>query len=146
MGDASERVVAGLRSPFDPPTVAAAADEVGARWTAAPVVTALGGPAPEGRLDPGFEAWRRRCGTFGGEAIIGAVLRRAPWRLPGVVWGQLHVSEEMARFWAHTHGLTYRNRRQVLTHRVLRLLSGVGRLTPGGAVRQTPSEKQHRIS
>lgn len=42
-GDAAERVVAGLRRPFDPLTVVAAADEVGARWSVAPVVSALGG-------------------------------------------------------------------------------------------------------
>jgi len=53
------------------------------------------------------------------------VLRRAPWRLPRVIWGQLHVSDEMARFWAETHGLPYHNRRQVFAYRVRRLLNGM---------------------
>lgn len=118
---AAEQVVRVLRADLSAAEVVAAAGSIGARWTAAPVIAALGGPAPSGRPDPGFEAWRRRCGPYGGDVILGAVLRRAPWRLPSLVWGQLTVPEEMARFWASAHGVEYRSRGQVLGLRMLRL-------------------------
>lgn len=112
-----------------------AAESVGARWTAAPLLAELGAPPPAGRPEPGYERWRRRCGPFRGELIAAEVARRAPWRLPGVLWGQLNVSEEMARFWAESHGLRYRNRSQVLTARLVRL----GRSSARGVLRRRVS-------
>ncbi len=123
-GVVADQVASGVsRGVLTADQVVAAAEMVGARWTAAPLIEALGGRSTVGPPDRGFDEWRRRCGPHrGGAIILGAVARRAPWRLSQVVWGQLHVSEPMARFWAEAHGVRYRHRAQILLLRVLRLV------------------------
>lgn len=113
----------------DPADVAAAAESVGARHTADPLITALGGPAPSSPPPPGLEQWLRRGARNSGRRLIVDLLVRAPWQIPRVVWGQLTIDPDTARFWAEAHRVPYRNRWQVLGLRVRRLFR---RYAPSG--------------
>ncbi len=105
----------------DSAAVAAAAESVGASHTATPLIIALGGAAPNGPPPPGLEQWLRRGARNTGRDLVVDLLVRSPWQIPRVVWGQLTIDPDTARFWAESHHVTYRNRWQVLGLRIRRL-------------------------
>lgn len=100
--------------------VETAAESVGARHTAAPLITALGGGAPTGPPPAGYDEWVARGARNGGRELVMDLIRRAPTHIPRVVWQQLTLDPSIARFWAHAHGVTYRSRWQILWLRVRR--------------------------
>ena len=55
-----------------------------------------------------------------GRDLIIDILRRAPGHAPRVVWEQLTLDPQVARFWARTHGVPYRSPQQVLWVRIRR--------------------------
>lgn len=112
--------VAAVVTDVDVDAVAEAAESVGARHTAAPLITALGGGSPSGPPPPGYEQWVQRGARNGDRDLIIDILRRAPGQAPRVVWEQLTLDPYVARFWAHTHGVPYRSPQQILWLRVRR--------------------------
>lgn len=112
--------VAAVVTDVDVDAVAEAAEGVGARHTAAPLITALGGGSPSGPHPPGYEQWVQRGARNSGRDLIVDILRRAPGQAPRVVWEQLTLDPYVARFWAHTHGVPYRSPQQILWVRVRR--------------------------
>lgn len=98
------------------------AESLGARHTAALLVEELGGPPPTGPTPRGFDRWIRRGARNGSVELIGDILRRAPHHAPKVVWQQLTLSPDVAKFWAHTHRVPYRSPRQILWVRIRRAL------------------------
>lgn len=100
--------------------VVAAAEAVGARHTATPLIQALGGGAPTTEPPPAYAQWVRRGARNSGRDLVLDLLRRAPTHVPRVVWQQLTLDPEIARFWAHTHRVPYRNRWQILWLRIRR--------------------------
>lgn len=117
--EAADRVVRAVTD-VDVDAVAAAAESVGARHTAAPLITVLGGGSPSGPPPPGYDQWVRRGARNSGRDLISDILRRAPGQAPRVVWEQLTLDPDVARFWAQTHGVPYRSPQQVLWVRVRR--------------------------
>lgn len=109
---------------LDLAAVERAAGAVGARHTAAPLITALGGGAPSGQPPEGYAQWVERGARSSGRDLIADILRRAPRQAPRVVWQQLTLDPVVARFWAHTHGVEYRSPQQILWVRVRRMLRG----------------------
>ncbi|WP_435203073.1 nucleotidyltransferase family protein [Janibacter sp. GS2] len=107
---------------FDAAEVAEAALSVGARHTAAPLITALGGGAPVDPPPPGYRRWQARGARNSTRDLIVDLIRRAPGQIPRVVWQQLTLDPATARFWAHAHGLAYRSRWQILGSRIGRTL------------------------
>lgn len=99
--EAADRVV-GVVADVDVDAVAEAAESVGARHTAAPLITALGGGSPSGPPSPGYEQWVQRGARNSGRDLVLDILRRAPGQAPRVVWEQLTLDPYFARFWAHT--------------------------------------------
>lgn len=102
--------------------VTVAARSVGARHTAAHLIEALGGGAPTEPAPPGYRRWRERGSRSTGRHLLGEIVRRAPMHMPRVVWQQLTLDPDIARFWAHTHGVPYRHRWQILWLRARRVL------------------------
>ena len=100
--------VAAVVTDVDVDAVAEAAESVGARHTAAPLLAALGGGSPSGPPPPGYEQWVQRGARNSGRDLVIDILRRAPGQAPRVVWEQLTLDPYVARFWAHTHGVPYR--------------------------------------
>lgn len=123
--EAADRVV-GVVADVDVDAVAEAADSVGARHTAAPLITALGGGSPSGPPPPGYEQWVQRGARNSGRDLVLDILRRAPGQAPRVVWEQLTLDPYVARFWAHTHGVPYRSPQQILWLRVRRAVQRRG--------------------
>lgn len=117
--DTAARVVANAGE-IDVTGVVVAAESVGARHTAAPVIEALGGGAPTSAPPPGYRQWLARGARSSGRDLVLDLVRRAPTHIPRVVWQQLTLDPEIARFWAHTHRVTYRNRWQILWLRIRR--------------------------
>ena len=100
--------------------VVTAAEAVGARHTASPLIEAMGGGAPTTEPPPAYAQWVRRGARTSGRDLVMDLLRRAPTHIPRVVWQQLTLDSEIARFWAHTHRVPYRNRWQILWLRIRR--------------------------
>lgn len=100
--------------------VVAAAHELGARHTASPLIAALGGPAPRSPAPTGYDQWVRRGARNSGKDLIVDIIRRAPQHTPRVLWEQLTLDPEVARFWAETHRVSYRSHWQILWLRILR--------------------------
>ena len=123
--EAADRVV-GVVADIDVDAVAEAAESVGARHTAAPLITALGGGSPSSWPPPGYEQWVRRGARNSGRDLIIDILSRAPGQAPRVVWEQLTLDPYVARFWAHTHGVPYRSPQQILWLRVRRAVQRRG--------------------
>lgn len=120
--EAADRVVDAVTD-VDGDALAEAAESVGARHTAAPLIAALGGGSPSGPPPPGYEQWVRRGARNSGRDLISDILRRAPGQAPRVVWEQLTLDPDVARFWAATHGVPYRSPQQILWVRVRRALA-----------------------
>ncbi|MGO4130786.1 nucleotidyltransferase family protein [Janibacter sp. RAF20_2_2] len=120
--EAADRVV-GVVADIDVDAVAEAAESVGARHTAAPLITALGGGSPSSSPPPGYEQWVQRGARNSGRDLIIDILSRAPGQAPRVVWEQLTLDPDVARFWAATHGVPYRSPQQILWVRVRRALA-----------------------
>lgn len=118
---AAQRVVDAAEE-ADLATVTGAADSVGARHTAMPLLVALGGDEQSGPPPSGYAEWVRRGARNSGRQLIVDMLVRAPWHIPRVVWGQLTIDPDTARFWAETHRVEYRNRWQVLGLRIRHLI------------------------
>lgn len=116
------RAVADAATPVDPQRLGQAATSVGARYTAAPLITAVGGDPPSGPPPEGFATWVERGARNSGRALVRDILRRAPHHAPRVVWEQLTLDPYVAQFWARTHGVTYRSPRQILWVRIRRAL------------------------
>ena len=120
-GNAARRVVAAAAE-FGVSEVEAAAETVGARHTAAPLIEALGG-GPTTTEPPAAHAdWVGRGARNSGLDLAKDLITRAPGHIPRVVWQQLTLDPDIARFWAHTHGVTYRNRWQILWLRIRRMV------------------------
>ena len=120
---AAAQRVAEVAGEVDVVALERAADAVGARHTAAPVVTALGGPEPTTQPPPGFEHWVERGARNSGRELVRDILRRAPRHAPRVVWEQLTLDPFVARFWAQTHGVPYRSPLQILWVRIWRAVT-----------------------
>ena len=118
---AAQRVVEAAGA-VDVGAVEAAATAVGARHTAAPIITALGGPDPDQPAPEGFDSWVERGARNSGRDLICDVLRRSPRSAPRVVWEQLTLDPKVARFWAQSHGVPYRSPQQILWVRIQRML------------------------
>ena len=116
------RAVADAAEPVDVRRLEQAAESVGARHTAAPLITALGGETPSNPPPDGFDSWVERGARNSSRALVRDVIRRAPHHAPRVVWEQLTLDPFVARFWARTHGVDYRSPRQILWVRVRRAL------------------------
>lgn len=116
----AERVVAAADA-FEPSAVEAAAEAVGARHTASPLIRALGGEAPTGEPPAAYTQWLRRGARNSGLDLVKDLIIHAPTHIPRVVWQQLTLDPDIARFWAHAHGVTYRSRWQILWLRVRRM-------------------------
>lgn len=117
---AADRIVS-VASPQDVRLVEAATVPLGARHTAAPLITSMGGSPPPGTPPTGYRRWVVHGARAGGVLLICEVLFRAPTRLPRVLWGQLTMSTDTAKLWATANGVTYRSRRQVTWLRMTRL-------------------------
>ena len=72
--EAADRVV-GVVADVDVDAVAEAAESVGARHTAAPLITALGGGSPSGPPPPGYEQWVQRGARNSGRDLVLDILR-----------------------------------------------------------------------
>lgn len=75
--------VAAVVTDVDVDAVAEAAESVGARHTAAPLITALGGGSPSGPPPPGYEQWVQRGARNSGRDLVIDILRRAPGQAAG---------------------------------------------------------------
>ncbi|WP_274517178.1 nucleotidyltransferase family protein [Janibacter hoylei] len=117
----AERILADA-SPFAGDEILAAARSVGAVWTVGAVLDQLGVDPPEGPVPESAERWRAEAGADNTRRLIKHLVRRAPRHLPRVVWQQLTLSEEIARFWASAQDVEYRSPRQILAVRVRRLV------------------------
>lgn len=120
-GDAARRVV-GAAGEFWVSEVEDAAEAVGARHTAAPLIEALGGGSPTTEPPAAHADWVGRGARNSGLDLAKDLITRAPGHIPRVVWQQLTLDPHIARFWAHTHGVTYRNRWQILWLRIRRMV------------------------
>lgn len=112
--------VAAVVTDVDVDAVAEAAESVGARHTAAPLITALGGSEPSEPAPEGYRQWVDRGARNSSLDLVRDILQRAPGHAPRVVWEQLTLDPDVARFWAHTHGVPYRSPQQVLWVRIRR--------------------------
>lgn len=106
---------------FEADTVTAAAEAVGARHTAAPLIAALGGGEPTEGPPEAYARWVTRGARNRSRDLVVDLIRKAPAHIPRVVWQQLTLDPDIARFWAHAHGVTYRNRWQILWLRIRRM-------------------------
>lgn len=106
--------------PVDLVDVVRAAESIGARHTAALLIEELGGLPPVGPAPDGYDRWLRRGARNGSLELIADILLRAPHHAPRVVWEQLTLSPDIARFWAHTHDVSYRSPLQILGVRIRR--------------------------
>lgn len=118
---ACERVVA-VADAVDLDRVLVAAERLGARHTAAPLIRALGGPDPQNGPPPGYKRWVDRGARTGGVELFVDLMRRAPSHIPRVLWQQLTLSPDSARFWADAHGVSYTGRWQILWLRARRVV------------------------
>ncbi|WP_433955729.1 nucleotidyltransferase family protein [Janibacter indicus] len=75
--------------PVDLGAAVRAATRLGARETAAPVIEAMGGLAPEGPVSREYGRWARETGQDRPRLLLKYLIRRAPWALPRVVWDRL---------------------------------------------------------
>lgn len=117
----AESVVAASR-PLNCHDVTQAAEVLGARHSAAELITALGG---EASLEPPpreFELWARQAGRFRSRMYFWRIVMRAPQSIPRVLWEQVTLREDLARFWAEAHNVTYRSRHQILWLRLRGLI------------------------
>lgn len=121
--EAARRVVDSA-APIELGAVEAAALALGARHTAAPLISALGGPDSSEPPPAGYDDWVERGARNSGRDLIRDVLRRSPGHAPRVVWEQLTLDPKVARFWAETHAVPYRSPQQILWVRIRRMLEG----------------------
>lgn len=119
---AAAQRIASAAEGFDVTAVEAAAESVGAQHTASPLIEALGGGAPTADPPAAYALWLRRGARNSGRDLVVDLVRRAPSQIPRVVWQQLTLDPDIARFWATTHGVTYRSRWQILWLRIRRAL------------------------
>lgn len=110
--------------PVDVSKVTQASASIGARHTAALLIEELGGPAPASPAPVGYRRWLRRGARNGGLDLVVDIMLRAPHHAPRVIWQQLTLSPDIARFWAHTHHVPYRSPRQILWVRIRRTALG----------------------
>lgn len=118
---AAERVVESAVA-VDLKEVTDAAESIGARHTAAPLIEAIGGPEPTTPAPVGYDRWVRRGARNSSRELVVDIVIRAPLQAPRVVWEQLTLNPDTARFWANTHGVTYRSPQQILWVRIRRML------------------------
>ncbi|WP_114201820.1 nucleotidyltransferase family protein [Janibacter anophelis] len=118
------RTVADSSSPLGSRDVVQAADELGARHSAAALISALGGSEPSGPPTREFDRWAKRSGQFRSRMYFWRIVLRAPHAIPRVLWEQITLREDLARFWAQAHNVPYRSRSQVLWLRLRGLLIG----------------------
>lgn len=119
--EAARRVVdAAVEVEVGPGAVEAAARAVGARHTAAPLITALGGSEPSEPAPESYRQWVDRGARNSSLDLVRDILQRAPGHAPRVVWEQLTLDPYVARFWALTHGVPYSSPQQILWVRVRR--------------------------
>lgn len=117
----AQRVIEGVEN-VDLARVTAAAESLGARHTAGPVIAALGGNPPKALPPPGYQRWLVRGDRNRNRDLALDLLKRAPMHIPRVIYQQLTLDQEVARFWAHANSVPYRSRWQVLALRVSRLV------------------------
>ncbi|WP_282071621.1 nucleotidyltransferase family protein [Janibacter hoylei] len=103
---------------LDVDLLSASAEPIGARHSAAPFITALGGAAPDESVPTGYEEWVSGAGRTYSYRALRHTLRRAPHLLPWTMWWLLTLNEEAARLWASTHGVEYRGRWRLVATRV----------------------------
>ncbi|WP_165399650.1 nucleotidyltransferase family protein [Janibacter limosus] len=108
--------------PVDVSEVARASETIGSRHTATLLIEGLGGPSATGPVPAGYRRWLRRGARNGGLELVLDILLRAPHQAPRVIWQQLTLSPDIARFWADTHRVPYHSPRQVLWVRIRRAL------------------------
>lgn len=101
-----------------------ASESIGSRHTAALLIEELGGLPATGPAPSGYRRWLRRGARNSSRQLVVDILRRAPHQAPRVIWQQLTLSPDIARFWAHTHHVTYRSPRQILWVRIRRTALG----------------------
>ena len=118
----AESVVAASR-PLNCHDVTKAAEILGARHSAAELIAALGGEAPLEPPTREFELWARQGGRFRSRMYFWRIVLRSPQSIPRVLWEQVTLREELARFWAEAHNTPYRSRRQVLWLRLRNLVT-----------------------
>lgn len=94
------------------------AKELGAQFTIAPLLSAMGRP-PSGREPTSLRRWNSRNSASRRREILSALAIRAPRHLPRAVIDDLLLPDETARIWARNRGIRYRGRWQVLGHRLL---------------------------
>lgn len=99
-----------------------AAESIGARHTAAPLIEALGGPEPTTPAPAGYVRWVSRGARNSSRELVVDILLRAPLHAPRMVWQQLTLSPGIARFWANTHHVAYRSPQQILWVRIRRMM------------------------
>ncbi|CAM4089523.1 nucleotidyltransferase family protein [Janibacter anophelis] len=84
----AERVVSNA-APVELDAVVRAAIDLGARETAAPLIEAMGGAAPDGPSSRQYARWVRESGRERPRLLVRHLILRAPWALPRVVWDRL---------------------------------------------------------
>lgn len=77
-------------------------------------------PRPKEEPPPAYALWVTRGARNRGRDLALDIIRKAPTHIPQVVWQQLTLDPEIARFGAHAHGVTYRSRWQILWLRIRR--------------------------
>lgn len=117
----AESVVTASR-PLSCHDVTKAAEVLGARHSAAELIAALGGQAPHEPPPREFELWARQGGRFRSRMYFWRIVTRAPGSIPRVLWEQITLREDLARFWAEAHNVTYRSRQQILWLRLRGLI------------------------
>lgn len=108
--------------PVDVGLLTTVADSLGARQSAAPLIAALGGGPSIGEAKPFSPLWASDGQPASRFVLAKTTLRRAPLKLPQVLWREIALDAEAARYWAERRGLPYKGRVSVLFQRLLRAL------------------------
>lgn len=108
--------------PIEPTLVRSAAEELGAAESASALLDELGSPSDLRVPSRSYERWARECGQFRSRLYFARIVIRSPQSIPRVLWEQVTLREDLARFWAEAHGVQYRSRGQVLGLRVRGLI------------------------
>lgn len=105
---------------LDVADVITAAEDLGARHTAAPIIAVLGGPRPSTPPPPGYRNWRVTAGRSYTFRVLADALRKCPTQLPAIVWRLSTLNDETARLWASGRQVTYVSRWRVMGERLRR--------------------------